>query len=86
VKFTIGMPAGVPHVPDDALVFRDGRVFVPIIRNNQMRLAEVTLGYDDGQTVEIRRGINAGDLVAIDVGQAARDGEAVQPVLRQPGG
>jgi len=85
VKFTIGMPAGVPRVPDDALVFRDGKVFVPVIRNNLLKLAEVTLGYDDGQTVEIRRGVNTGDLVAIDVGQAARDGEAVQPVLRQPG-
>ncbi len=85
INFTIGMPAGVPRVPDDALVFRDGKVYVPIVRNNQLSLVEVTLGYDDGQNVEIRRGVAAGDLVALDIGQAARDGEAVQPVLRQPG-
>jgi len=85
IRFTIGMPAGVPRVPDDALVFRDGKVYVPIVRDNRLRLAEVMLGYDDGQTVEIRHGVAAGDLVAIDVGQAARDGEAVQPVLRQTG-
>ncbi len=85
ITFTIGMPAGVPMVPDDALVFRDGKVYVPIVRDNHLRLAEVTLGYDDGQTVAIRQGVAAGDLVAIDVGQAARDGEAAQPILRQPG-
>jgi membrane fusion protein (multidrug efflux system) len=85
VSFTVAMPAGVPRVPDDALVFRDGKVFVPIVRANRLRLAEVTLGYDDGQMVEIRQGIAPGELVAIDVGQAARDGAPVQPILRQPG-
>ncbi len=85
VSFTVAMPAGVPRVPDDALVFRDGKVFVPIVRDNRLRLAEVTLGYDDGQMVEIRQGIAPGELVAIDVGQAARDGAPVQPILRQPG-
>jgi RND family efflux transporter MFP subunit len=85
VSFTIGMPQGVPQVPDDALVFRDGKVYVPIVRDNHLRLAEVTLGYDDGQMVQIRQGVTAGDLVAIDVGQAARDGAPVQPILRQPG-
>ncbi|HUY20297.1 MAG TPA: hypothetical protein VNE82_21885 [Candidatus Binataceae bacterium] len=73
VSFTVAMPAGVPRVPDDGLVFRDGKVFVPIVRANRLRLAEVTLGYNDGQ------------LVAIDVGQAARDGAPVQPILRRPG-
>jgi membrane fusion protein, multidrug efflux system len=85
VTFTVGMDARVPRVPDDALVFRDGKVFVPIVRDDHLHLAEVTLGYDDGQMVEIRRGVAAGDLVAIDVGQAAHDGAPVQPILRQPG-
>jgi RND family efflux transporter MFP subunit len=85
VAFTVGMPVGVPMVPDDALVFHNGKVYVPVVRDNRMRLREVTLGYDDGQTVEIRKGIAAGDLVAINAGQAARDGEPVQPILRQSG-
>ncbi|MBF6571692.1 MAG: efflux RND transporter periplasmic adaptor subunit [Candidatus Binataceae bacterium] len=85
VAFTVGMPVGVPMVPDDALVFHNGKVYVPVVRDNRMRLSEVTLGYDDGQTVEIRKGVAAGDLVAINAGQAARDGEPVQPILRQPG-
>ncbi len=67
-------------VPDDALVFRNGKVYVPVVRNNQLHLAEVELGYDNGQTVEVLSGVNTSDKVAVNVGQAARDGENVQPV------
>ena len=79
-EFTVAMGTGAPMVPDDALVFRDGKVYVPVVRNNQLHLAEVTLGYDNGQTVEVLSGINSSDKVAVNVGQAARDGENVQPV------
>ena len=79
-EFTVAMGTGAPMVPDDALIFRDGKVYVPVVRNSQLHLAEVTLGYDNGQTVEVLSGINPSDKVAVNVGQAARDGENVQPV------
>jgi membrane fusion protein, multidrug efflux system len=79
-EFTVAMGTGSPMVPDDALVFRDGKIYVPVVRNNQLHLAEVTLGYDNGQTVEVLSGINPDEKVAVNVGQAARDGENVQPV------
>jgi RND family efflux transporter MFP subunit len=79
-EFTVKMGTGAPMVPDDALVFRNGKVYVPVVRNNQLRLAEVRLGYDNGQMVEIISGIKQTDKVAVNVGQAARDGENVQPV------
>jgi membrane fusion protein, multidrug efflux system len=79
-EFIVAMGSGSPMVPDDALIFRDGKVYVPVVRNNQLHLAEVTLGYDNGQTVEVTSGIDPKDKVAVNVGQAARDGENVQPV------
>jgi hypothetical protein len=79
-EFTVAMGTGAPMVPDDALVFRNGKIYVPVVRKNQLHLAEVTLGYDNGQTVEVLSGINPDDKVAVNVGQAARDGENVQPV------
>jgi RND family efflux transporter MFP subunit len=79
-EFTVKMGTGSPMVPDDALVFRNGEVYVPVVRNNQLRLAEVRLGYDNGQMVEVISGIKQTDKVAVNVGQAARDGENVQPV------
>jgi RND family efflux transporter MFP subunit len=81
VRFDVAMPPGVPQVPDDALIFRDGKVYVPLVRNNRLRLVEVSLGYDNGMTVEITKGVTHNDLVAVNVGQSARDGEAVRPVL-----
>jgi len=45
-----------------------------------LHLAEVTLGYDNGITCEISSGVELGAMVALNVGQSARDGEAVQPV------
>ncbi len=78
--FQVSVAGGTPMVPDDALIFRNGKVYVPIVRDNHLHLAEVALGYDNGQQIEITRGVSGNDMVAINVGQAARDGEAVQPV------
>jgi RND family efflux transporter MFP subunit len=76
--FTTTLPGGPPLVPDDALVFRDGKVYVPVVRDSRLVLAEVDLGFDDGRTVEITSGLDADDSVAMNVGQSARDGELVR--------
>jgi RND family efflux transporter MFP subunit len=83
VTFTVSTPEGVPMVPDDALVFRDGKPYVPVVRASHLKLAQVTLGYDDGINVEIKKGITDQDMVALNVGQSARDGEPVRPVTAQ---
>ncbi|HKM98936.1 MAG TPA: efflux RND transporter periplasmic adaptor subunit [Candidatus Binataceae bacterium] len=85
VKFVVSVPAGAPMVPDDALIFRDNKVYVPVVSDNKLHLAEVSLGYDNGVAVEITSGVGDADVVALNVGQAARDGEAVQPVRESPG-
>ncbi len=79
----VATPAGVPMVPDDALVFRGGKPYVPVVRAGHLRLAAVTLGYDNGVNVEITEGVSDQDMVALNVGQAASDGEPVQPVTAQ---
>jgi membrane fusion protein, multidrug efflux system len=81
VDFAVALPMGVPMVPDDALVFRGDKVYVPVVREHRMHLAEATLGYDNGVAVEITGGVGEDDVVAISVGQSAREGEIVQPVL-----
>ena len=40
-------------VRDDALVFRDGKVFVPVVRSDRLRLIPVVLGYDNGLMVQV---------------------------------
>jgi membrane fusion protein (multidrug efflux system) len=79
-EFVVAVPSSAPQVPDDALVFRDNKVYVPLVRGNRLHLAEVTLGYDNGVAVQVISGLGYDDLVALNVGQAAREGEAVQPI------
>jgi RND family efflux transporter MFP subunit len=66
--------------PDDALVFKDDKVYLPLVRNNRLHLAEVSLGHDDGVHVVVSGDVHDGDLVAMSVGQAVSDGEPVQAV------
>jgi membrane fusion protein, multidrug efflux system len=84
--FVVKVASGAPLVPDDALIFRDNQTFVPIVRDDRLVLVPVTLGYDNGVESEIRSGnVRKDDLVALNVGQAARDGARVQPVKQPPG-
>jgi hypothetical protein len=43
----------------------------------------VIRGYDNGQTVVVEGAVHGDDLVALNVGQAAEDGEVVHPVSAQ---
>jgi membrane fusion protein, multidrug efflux system len=71
--------------PDDALVFRNDKIYLPVVRENHLKLVEVTLGHDDGYTVEVSGDLRAGDQIAMNVGEAAHDGEPVQPIVGSPG-
>jgi membrane fusion protein, multidrug efflux system len=82
VHLKTAAPAGALVAPDDALVFRDGKVFLPIVRGSKLHLAQVSLGHDNGLDVVVNGDIHDGDLVALSVGQAVHDGEPVQPVTQ----
>jgi hypothetical protein len=71
-------------VPDDALIFRNDKTYLPVVRDGHLRLIEVTLGHDTGYTVEVNGDLKQGEEIAVNVGQAARDGEPVQPVQGNP--
>jgi RND family efflux transporter MFP subunit len=80
MKMTAQVTTAGITVPDDALVFRDNNVYLPVVRDNRLNLVEVSLGHDNGYRVEVSGNVLRGEMIAINVGQAARDGEAVQPV------
>lgn len=80
MTLTVKVPTSAPLVSDDVLVFRDDKVLVPVVRNSVIHLAPVTLGYDNGYAVEATSGISMDDLIAVDLGQSATEGERVQPV------
>jgi RND family efflux transporter MFP subunit len=80
LSMVVHTPQKGQMVRDDALVFRSGKIYVPVVRQDRLHLVEVTLGYDNGQKVVVNGDIRSDDLVALNVGQAAEDGEHVHPV------
>ena len=85
MKMTASVTVSSLMAPDDALIFRNDKIYLPVVRDNHLRLVEVTVGHDDGYTVEINGDLRAGEQIAVSVGEAARDGEPVQPVEGNPG-
>lgn len=81
LKFAITANPSTPLAPDAALIFKGGKTYLPIVRGDRVHLVEVKLGYDDGINVEILHGLKRDDLIAINMGQAVEDGEAVQPIF-----
>ena len=43
-----------------------------VVRHGHLYLIEVTLGYDDGQNVQILSGLNSDDVVALNMDQTLR--------------
>ena len=84
MKMTAHVTVANLTAPDDALIFRNDKVYLPVVRDNHLKLVEVTLGHDDGYTVEVNGDLRAGEQIAVNVGEAARDGEPVQPVESKP--
>jgi hypothetical protein len=80
---TLKVPTSAPLVSDDVLIFRDDKVLVPVVHNSVVHLAPVTLGYDNGYAVEATSGISNNDLIAVNLGQSATEGERVQPVQQK---
>ena len=83
MSLTVKVPTSAPLVPEDELIFRDGKVFVPLVRNAALHLAPVTLGFDNGYSVEATSGITMNDLIALNLGQSASEGEKVQAVQQK---
>jgi RND family efflux transporter MFP subunit len=80
VKITISGSKQSPKVPDEALIFDNDTTFIPVVRDNRIHLAKVTLGLDDGTNCEVTRGLSGDETVALGMGQTAREGELVQPI------
>ena len=81
VEIAVTGSSGTLLVPDDALVFSNGKVYVPTVKDNRIHLAEVALGQDDGIRCQVVHGLEGNEMVAINLGQAAHDGELVRPQL-----
>ena len=78
-KTPIGAPTFI--VPTAALIFRrDGMELATVVNGDTAHLVRVTIGEDDGATVQIVSGLNQGDQIIQDPPDSLIDGEKVTVV------
>jgi RND family efflux transporter MFP subunit len=80
VKVSVRGSKQSPKVPDQALIFDNDTVLVPVVRGDRIHLVSVDLGLDDGTNCEVTRGLSGDEIIALGMGQTAREGELVRPV------
>jgi multidrug efflux pump subunit AcrA (membrane-fusion protein) len=64
-------------IPGDALITRSSGMTVALVRDNRVHLQPVVAGRDYGASVEIREGLQEGDLVVVNPGDSAKEGARV---------
>jgi RND family efflux transporter MFP subunit len=78
VHFKLPTAARLLSIPSNALLFRAEGLQVGIVRNGHVHLQHVTIGKDNGKTVEIASGIAEGDRIILDPSDSLAEGQAVQ--------
>lgn len=87
VKLSRRQLKSYPVVPDEALVFENDKVFVPIITPQRtIHLQPVTLGLDNGTEVQVTAGLTGNEPIALGVGQTVAEGLRVLPVKGKENG
>jgi len=75
-----GQSCGVA-VPLAAILYTPAGTVVQVIRRNRVETKRVEIGLTDGGQVEIRDGLNEGDIVVARAGSLLREGDPVRPVM-----
>ncbi len=71
-------------VPSSAVTFENELASVQVVKNNKVQKRAVTVGLASSDLVEIKSGVEEGDLVVTRAGTFLRDGDVVRPVLPEP--
>ena len=66
-------------IPGEAIVVRNGKNVVAVVRNQVVHLEPVTIGRDYGDKSEITTGLKPGEVVALNVTDEVQEGVRIQP-------
>ena len=67
-------------VPFEALINRDGKTLVAVLRDGQVILRQVETGIEDFSMVEVKQGLTEGEQVILSKGQFLQNGDKVHSV------
>jgi RND family efflux transporter MFP subunit len=87
VHFKIPVQSRELSIPSDALIFRSQGLQVGIVRDGHVHLQTITIGKDNGKTVEVATGLSANDKVILAPSDSLAEGQpvniATQPAVMQ---
>ena len=86
VKFKLNSPAPSLIISVSTLIFRSEGLRVGVVRGDKAKLVPITIGRDDGKTVEVTEGLHASDEVIQNPPDSLIDGEVVRVVQPETGG
>ena len=85
VILTLATPPEI-IVPVEALVINGSKASVFVLDGDTVHARPVVVSDNDGTIARLARGLRAGELVALNVGDNVADGARVQPVAPPPSG
>ncbi|HEY8195129.1 MAG TPA: efflux RND transporter periplasmic adaptor subunit [Hyphomicrobium sp.] len=71
-------------VPAPAVTFDQGTTTVQVVKDNKIKKQLVAIGLIAGDLIEVKDGLNEGDLVVTRAGTFLRDGDIVRPITPEP--
>lgn len=83
VHFKIPQQERMLSIPSNTLLFRRDGMQVAIVRNGRIHLQSVTIGKDNGRSVQISTGVEPSDQIVIDPSDSIAEGEQVHVEHRQ---
>ena len=68
-------------MPLTAVQYSSAGTVVQVIRRNRVETKRVEIGLMSGGNIEVRDGLNEGDIVVARAGALLREGDPVRPVM-----
>jgi multidrug efflux pump subunit AcrA (membrane-fusion protein) len=68
-------------IPRNAVDYAIEGTSVQVVRNNTVQMRRVAVGLLSDDSVEIREGLNEGDVVVANAGSSLHDGDRIRPIL-----
>ena len=78
VHFKVPVQARMLSVPSNTLLFRRDGMQVAVVRDGRVHLQSVTIGKDNGRTVEISTGVQPSEQIVVDPSDSIAEGEQVK--------
>ena len=74
-----------PTISLSAVLYGPQGPIVQVVRNNRIETRPIPVGLISGDKVQVREGLNEGDLVVVRAGSFLREGDEVRPVMPTDG-